>query len=98
MANKSDSNPAEAAGEFKYFKSKLLGLNTLDQTDPDNVVSVRFEPRAFYHEETETSYKMGYLRTDNEHAIKVFSNDINVKEIQQDEYEKAMEEGTPASY
>ena len=93
-----DDLTADDGEDFGYFRSKLLGLSTLDQTDPANPVNVRFEPRQFLSEDGETTYKRGFLRTNNQRAIKVFSNDSNVDVISKEQYVKAMKDGTPTSY
>lgn len=82
----------EEKPNFKFYRSRIAGLKVLIKDavnfDPTTIEYVRFSP---VKEKFEGDLiKVGYLKTDNKIAIEKLATDVNVSEITEEEYEKAV--------
>jgi hypothetical protein len=80
--------------DYRFYKSKIAGLtiNIGDTPERDEQHEfVRFTPYEFFDEAKGDHYIVGYLATDEQDAIEVLADDINVEEIKQEEYQKVVQ-------
>lgn len=95
---KAAADAAKAAGQqnrssngLSYFKSRAIpGLSVVVGKVPKGQVaheSVRFTPYVI-KPEVGDEVTIGFLKTDNQRAIEILREDVNVAEIDKDEFEK----------
>lgn len=97
-----ESNKEESFGkDTKFFKSTVAGLSVQIGEEPDRdeqPTTVRFVPYEFFDEEKGDHYVVGYLATDEQDAIEILADDVNVEEIDEKEFKDATENGKRAAY
>jgi hypothetical protein len=77
----------------KFYRTRLNGLTIIlgnhKALDPDELERVRFTTKLELFQGDKV--KVGYLATDDKRAHKILEADYNVEEIEEKEYNKAME-------
>lgn len=88
-----ESNQSNTPKETAYFRTRIHGLKVVVGEAPDGELeakSVGFVP--YFERWDGDRIKVGYLKTSNVIAIQKLRADLNVEEIEADEWEKATDE------
>lgn len=103
MAKKDDNqqdeqqdNTEQFGADFLFYKSSVAGLGVaLPAEDPEDRSElhreVRFVPYEVFDEKTGEHYRVGYLATDDPDAQELLSEDLNVEQIDEEQYKEATE-------
>lgn len=99
-AQNAADEPEEVFGDgFHFYKSRLAGLSVQIGDTPERdeqPTTVRFQPFEFHDEAKGEDYNIGFLATDEQDAIEILADDVNVEEIDEDEYRKQTAGGKKA--